>query len=53
MTRESDIVERLQAEIEQLQAALRQIVERYETAEDGWPAEDMRSIAKAALEPKP
>lgn len=41
------------AEIEQLTAALQQIVERYQTAEDGWPAEDMRTMASRALEQRP
>lgn len=35
---------------ERLLAALREIVRRYETAEDGWPAEDMRELARRALE---
>ena len=42
----------LEAEIERLRAALHQIVERYKTAEDGWPAEDMRAMAEDALEEK-
>ena len=42
--------DRLEAEIERLRATLRQIVKRYETAENGWPAEDMREVASTALE---
>ncbi len=38
------------AKIERLQAALKAIVDRYETAEHGWPAEDMREMARRALD---
>jgi hypothetical protein len=44
---------RLRDDNERLTAVLEQIVKRYETPEDGWPAEDMRAIARAALERKP
>jgi hypothetical protein len=43
----------LRAEVERLTMALQQIIERYAASEEGWPAEDMRAIARAALEPKP
>ena len=41
------------AEVEQLRSALQQIIERYAASEEGWPAEDMRAIARDALERKP
>jgi hypothetical protein len=40
----------LRTEIERLRAALQKIIKRYETAEDGWPAEDMVAMAKNALD---
>ena len=46
-------IEKMEADNERMRAALQQIVDRYETAEDGWPAEDMRAIARRALENKP
>jgi Glu-tRNA(Gln) amidotransferase subunit E-like FAD-binding protein len=48
-----DILIEAAAEIERLREALQQIIERYAASEEGWPAEDMRAIARAALEPKP
>lgn len=53
----SATVDRLETEIEQLRAALQQIIGRYETTKDDWPAEDVMTamvvIARAALEHKP
>jgi hypothetical protein len=49
---EFDRISELEAELERLRAALQSIVQRYETAEDGWPAEDMREMARRALEGK-
>jgi hypothetical protein len=49
----ADEIERLRllrTEIERLRAALQKIIKRYETAEDGWPAEDMVAMAKNALD---
>jgi len=43
-------IERLKAEIERLRAALNNIVTRYDTKQDGWHAEDMKEIARRALE---
>ena len=40
----------LYAEIERLRAALNNIVTRYDTKQDGWHAEDMKEIARRALE---
>jgi len=40
----------LKAEIERLRAALNNIVTRYDTKQDGWHAEDMKEIARRALE---
>ena len=39
-------------EIERLRAALNNIVTRYDTKQDGWHAEDMKEIARRALEGK-
>lgn len=47
---EDYLVWQLADEIERLQAALRSIITRYETAEEGWPMEDMVADARKALE---
>ena len=45
-----EIIAKLETEIERLRAALNNIVTRYDTKQDGWHAEDMKEIARRALE---
>src|SRR5262245_34452402 len=42
-------IEKLEAEVERLCAVLQGIIKRYETAEEGWPMEDMVGDARLAL----
>jgi hypothetical protein len=42
-------ISRLDGRIRKLKAALQEVIERYRSAEEGWPMEDMVAIAKNAI----